>query len=120
VVCDKPSFNDFCVFAIVVLNNMTKNPFVNAGLATLYIVAVVSVMNLARIFVKEEDMILIPIAMLSLFVLSAAVMGFLFFFQPIQLYLDGEKSRAVNLFLKTLAAFAAITALLFSVLFWLA
>jgi hypothetical protein len=116
----KTLFNDFYIFAIVILNNMTKNPLVNALAAALYIVAVVSVMNLARIFVKEEDMLLIPIAMLSLFVLSAAVMGFLFFFQPVQLYLDGERSRAVNLFLKTLATFAAITALLFLVLFWLA
>ena len=43
--------------------------------------------------------------------------GYFFFFQPIQLYLDGEKKQAVNLFLKTLAAFAGITVLFLLTLF---
>ncbi|MDB5224948.1 MAG: hypothetical protein JWO43_570 [Candidatus Adlerbacteria bacterium] len=48
----------------------------------------------------------IPIAMLSLFVFSASVMSYIFLYQPLQLFLDGEKKKAVDLFLKTLAAFA--------------
>lgn len=44
-------------------------------------------------------------------------MGFIFFYQPVQMYLDGEKNAAVNLFLKTVGFFAGITLLLLLVLF---
>jgi hypothetical protein len=98
---------------------MTKNPFLNALAASLYIVGVVSFINFLQILGEEPETILIPMAMLSLFVLSAAMMAFLFFFQPVQMYLDGEKRQAVNLFLKTLAVFAFITIILFSALFLL-
>jgi hypothetical protein len=98
---------------------MTKNPFLNALAASLYIVGVVSFINFLQILGEEPEKILIPMAMLSLFVLSAAMMAFLFFFQPVQMYLDGEKKQAVNLFLKTLAVFAFITIILFSTLFLL-
>jgi hypothetical protein len=98
---------------------MTKNPFLNALAASLYIVGVVSFINFLQILGEEPETILIPMAMLSLFVLSAAMMAFLFFFQPVQMYLDGEKKQAVNLFLKTLAVFAFITIILFSTLFLL-
>ena len=50
-----------------------------------------------------------PVAILSLFTLSAAVMGYIFFFQPVQLYLDGKKKPAIDLFLQTLGVFAIIT-----------
>jgi hypothetical protein len=52
-----------------------------------------------------------PIVIISLFTLSAAMMGYLFLFQPLQLYLDGKKKLAVNLFIQTLATFAGLTAL---------
>lgn len=96
---------------------MTKNPLVNALAASLYIVGVVSFINFLQVLGDEPETILIPMAMLSLLVLSVAVMAFLFFFQPIQLYLDGERKQAASLFLKTLASFAVITALIFTTLF---
>lgn len=92
---------------------MTKNPFRNAGFAALYIIVVVLLIQYVFIPVVPEKTIFIPILMLSLFVLSAAVMGYIFLGAPMQLYLDGEKKQAVHLFLKTVAAFAGITALLF-------
>lgn len=98
---------------------MTKNPFLNAGLAALYIVAVVSFINFLQVLGDEPETILIPMAMLSLLVLSVAVMAFLFFFQPVQLLIGGDRQGAASLFLKTLATFAVITAILFSVLFWM-
>ncbi|RJQ29898.1 hypothetical protein C4571_00570, partial [Candidatus Parcubacteria bacterium] len=58
-----------------------------------------------------------PIAALSLLTLSVAVMGYLFFYGPLQLYLGGERERAVNLFLKTVGVFAGITALVLLLLF---
>lgn len=100
---------------------MTKNPFWNAAFAALYIFGVVSLIHyvfapfLAPL--EVEKTLFIPILMLSLFVLSVAIMGYIFFGAPVQLYLDGEKKQAVHLFLKTIAAFAGITAVLFLFVF---
>lgn len=97
---------------------MTKNPFINALSATLYITIVASVMYYAPKWAGPVDSVVIPVAILSLFVLSAAVMGYLFLSQPIQLYLDGGKKQAVNLFLSTVAVFAAVTVLLLLAVFF--
>jgi len=96
---------------------MTKNPFINAFSATLYIAVVASIMYYAPKLVGPTESVVVPIAILSLFVLSAAIMGYLFFFQPIQLYFDGEKKQAVNLFLSTVLIFATITVILLLALF---
>jgi hypothetical protein len=58
------------------------------------------------------DTFFAPIAALSLFVLSVAVMGYFFFGEPLQLFLDGEKKRAVAFFMQTVISFAAITAII--------
>ncbi|MEK9176930.1 MAG: hypothetical protein AAB923_01400, partial [Patescibacteria group bacterium] len=57
------------------------------------------------IFKGGENM-LIPMTMLSLFVLSTAVMGYLFVFEPVRLYVEGQKQEAAGFFLKTVGAFA--------------
>ena len=95
---------------------MTLNPFYNALLAAGYIVLVVFTIT-AFEKPNSPDTILIPIAMLSLFVLSAALMGYIFFYQPATLYLDGNKKEAVDLFLKTVGFFACIVVVLFATLF---
>jgi len=92
---------------------MTKNPFLNAAAATLYITAVAAFMFYGSKSFGPDKSILIPIAMISLFTLSAAVMGYLFLYQPILLFLDGHKKNAVRLFLQTLGVFAGITILVF-------
>ena len=92
-----------------------KNPYVNAALASAYIVAIVLLIQTFTFLGKEgggEGIILIPITMLSLFTLSAAVMGFLFVGTPIRMYLDGAKGEAITFFGKTVASFAVITAVL--------
>lgn len=96
---------------------MTKNPFVNALTATLYISLVALIMDFAMRQVPQPKSVIVPIAVVSLFTLSAAVMGYLFLYHPGELYLDGKKKQAVNLFLQTVGVFAAITALVFITLF---
>lgn len=88
---------------------MSKNPFVNALAASAYIIALVSgVWSILQGSIPENAFIG-PIVMLSLFVLSAAVMGYLFVYQPLQLFFDGKRQEAVRLFLLTVASFAGIT-----------
>lgn len=91
---------------------MTKNPIVNALLGLLYIVLVVSLVYYSPKTIDQVGSIFLPIAMLSLFVFSAACTGYLFLYQPLQLFLEGEKKNAVDLFLKTLVAFALSASLL--------
>jgi len=96
---------------------MSKNPLINAISAGVYIVLIVSVISLAEKFSRYPDKFLAPVVFLSLFTLSAAVMACLFCYQPIQLYFDGKKKQAVNLFLHTVMVFACITALALVILF---
>ena len=84
---------------------MNRNPFLNALLATLYIIGIVFVVDTLTSLAPVET-ILIPMAVLSLFVLSAAVMGFLFLAEPLNLYFEGHRLEAVSFFVKTLGTFA--------------
>ncbi len=89
-----------------------NNPYLNAVFAAAYIVGLVLVINTIMSFTKDSaETVLIPMTMLSLFVLSAAVMGFLFMFRPAQLYIDGAKKEAIQFFGKTVATFACFAVL---------
>lgn len=85
---------------------MKLNPFTNALAASIYIVGVVYLIQSFQGFSDKKETIFIPMFMLSLFVLSAAVMGFLFLYKPLHLYLDNHKKEALTFFLKTVGVFA--------------
>ncbi|HVV15288.1 MAG TPA: hypothetical protein VHD55_02745 [Candidatus Paceibacterota bacterium] len=91
---------------------MKTKPFYNAALAAGYIVGLV---YFIFTFVAQpntpdsESSLLVPIAMLSLFVLSAAVMTYLFLYEPLTLYFEGKRQEAVRFFLETTGIFAFIT-----------
>lgn len=89
---------------------MSRNPFYNAFAAASYIIGVVSATFLTSNLVTKEESVLFPIGVLSVLVLSVAVMAYLFFYQPILMLLDGKRDEAAKLFLHTLGTFAAITA----------
>lgn len=96
---------------------MTKNPLYNALAALAYIIVVACLMFYGTQHIKGPDTILAPIAFLSLFTMSAAFMSYTFFFNPVQMYLDGKKKEAVELFSKTLLFFAAITSVFLLIYF---
>lgn len=88
---------------------MTKNPIINSFIASLYIFVIVWLMSWGTSMVKPKDSFIAPVAMISLFTLSAAVMGYLFLSQPIQLYFVNKKKEAIKLFLQTVGVFGLIT-----------
>jgi hypothetical protein len=97
---------------------MTRNPYINAICAGLYIVFIVLLISYGPTFVRDKpDTILAPMAMLSLLVLSVAFMGYAFCYQPILVYLEGQKREAIELFTKTLLSFAVITAVIVTITF---
>ncbi len=97
---------------------MSKNPIINALCASGYIILVVSVMTFVTQPLKNKpDTFFAPIVFLSVLTLSVAVMAFLFFYQPLQLFIEGKKKDAVTLFIKTVAIFASLTTVFLILLF---
>jgi len=97
---------------------MTKNPIINGLSASAYIVMVAFVMNFGmKLIPPHTNSVMAPIAIISLFTLSAAVMGYIFGYVPFQLYFDGKKKQAVQLFLQTVVAFGCLTIFMFILLF---
>lgn len=97
---------------------MTKNPSVNALSAAVYIFLVVTVMTfITQPLRHKPDTFFAPVTMLFVLTLSVAVMAFFFFYQPLLFLIDGKKKVAVDLFIKTVGIFAAITALVLALLF---
>ena len=88
---------------------MSKNPFLNALAATAYITLIASAMYYAPKANIPENSVMIPIVMLSLLVLSAALMGYLFFYQPVRLLVENKQKEATKFFLSTIIIFALIT-----------
>ena len=93
-----------------------KKPFTYALGAALYIVLIVVVINNIMPALPQKS-IFIPMVMLGLLVLSVAVMSFLFFSEPIYLYMDNQKKEAKNFFIQTVITFACFVALFVVALF---
>jgi len=97
---------------------MTKKRLINALCASVYIILVVTVMTLVTQPLSDKpDTFFAPIMMLFMLTLSVAVMAFLFFYQPLQLFIEGKKKQAVDFFAKTVGIFAIITAVILALLF---
>lgn len=96
---------------------MTRKPWLNAFAALIYIVVIAAVLWTGTILKAGQNSFVIPVVMLSLFTFSAAVMGYLFFYQPFVLYTEGKKKAGVDLFLQTLFVFGGITALVVAIMF---
>jgi hypothetical protein len=97
---------------------MTKNPFINALSASGYILLVVAVLQFIMQTQKNKpDTFMAPITVLFMLTLSVSVMAYLFFYQPLQLFIGGKKKQAVDLFVKTVGIFAAFTTVVLIVLF---
>lgn len=96
-----------------------KKPFLYALGSALYIVGIVSVISFVASALKnQKDTIVIPMVMLSLFVLSAAVMGFLFLSEPLRLLIENKKQEAIVFFFKTVGIFACFV-VIFTILLFL-
>lgn len=97
---------------------MLKNPFLNSIFAIIYIFIVVGIFSLMEQVQKNEpDTILAPLLVLSLLTLSVVVMAYLFFYKPLQLFIENKKKEALDYFSNTLVGFAIITVIIVLVLF---
>jgi hypothetical protein len=91
---------------------MKWNPFINAVAALAYIGAVVTFMHFIESLRHDTpDTFVDGMGFISLLVFSAAVMAFLFFYQPILRLVEHKQAEALSYFLKTLGIFGVITIL---------
>ncbi len=89
---------------------MSKNPVINALSASAYIALIVTLLHfVSRTQGNQPDTAFAPVAFLSLLTLSATVMTYLFFYQPLLLFIEGKKKEAINLFVRTVGVFAVFT-----------
>jgi len=92
------------------MNKIWKTALVNALATSLYIILVGSFMYYGTLIkVGRANEILAPIAVLFLFVFSAALTGYLIFGKPALMYIDGKKKEALSLLTYTLGFFSIIT-----------
>lgn len=94
-----------------------KKPFLHALSASAYIFVLILGIGRFENVSPDQSKFLAPIAMLSLLVFSVAFMAFVFFYEPLQLYMNGQKSEALSFFGKTLASFAVLTLVVIVLLF---
>ena len=94
----------------MLMTKIWKTALVNALATTAYIVAVATFMYFSsEIKVGRANAFLAPIAVLLLFVFSAALTGFLIFGKPALMYIDGKKKEALSLLTYTLSFLSIIT-----------
>lgn len=91
-----------------------QNPYLGALVAIGYIGLVVLLMGgMAAFFGDAPDVeYLAPLIMLSLLVLSVATMGFLFFYRPLSLMLDGKRAEVLGYFARMAGTFTIGIALM--------
>ena len=100
---------------------MIKNPYLNAFMALGYIALLVLIMNqTSSISAHAPDTILAPVTILSLFVLSASIMGILFVYEPLRLFLENQKQQSLSFLLKTVGTFACFVVVLAILLLYIA
>jgi hypothetical protein len=96
---------------------MSKNPIINALSAASYIAIVVTVINfISQTHKDKPDTAFAPVVFLSLLTLSVTVMAYLFFYQPLQLFIEGKKKAALSLFVQTVGVFAIFTVVVLTLL----
>jgi hypothetical protein len=79
--------------------------FINSLLTSLYIIAIGLFLYFGTTIKLGRNSFIAPIAMLFLFVFSAALTSFLLLGKPAQMYIDGNKKEALSLVTYTLGFF---------------
>ncbi len=100
------------------MTKIIRRALIDSVGTVLYIILVASLM----FYLQDPDSPdnlpapIIQIAMLSLFVCSAAITGFLVFGKPVMLYIDGKKKEAVALLGYTIGILVLFTIIFFILL----
>lgn len=89
---------------------MKKTPCTHASFAALYIASLVSGVYVISTFAGDTETLLIPMAVLSLLVVSVALMGYFFISEPLMLAIEGKRQESVGFFFRTIGYFVCYVA----------
>ena len=98
------------------MKKTVKYAIINSLVTALYVVFIASLIYFLGQTLGAEKTVLAPIAMLMLFVFSAAFTGVMVFGRPILWYMDNKKKEALSLLFYTLGIFLIITIFVFGLL----
>jgi len=91
---------------------LIKSAAINSFGVLVYVALIATLMHfIEKILGDTPDTIFAPIAVLLLFVTSAAITGYLVVGQPIMLFLEGKKAEAVKQFAYNIAFMILFTTL---------
>ena len=94
------------------MNKIKKTALFNALATVAYVTLVGAFMSWGgQAQLGRGNFFLIPVALLLLFVFSAALTGYLVFGKPVLWYLDGKKKEALELLFTTLGILSVISTL---------
>lgn len=103
------------------MKRILKQAAAHAAGAAAYILLVATfITNVERLFDSPPPQVLGIAGFLSLFVISAAVMGLLIFARPLMWYLNGQKKEALILAFSTIGCLALFALTIFFALLTLA
>jgi hypothetical protein len=95
------------------MTSIVPRAFINALATIAYIFLIALFMYSLQGLAPQEDTPFLIASMLSLFVCSAAITGFLVFGKPVMLYIDGKKREAVLLLAYTIGILFLMTLTVF-------
>jgi len=91
---------------------MNTKSLKNSLLVVVYVALVSYFMQNAEKWIGKMDNFWGPFAFLMLFVISAAIVGYLVFGQPVVLYLDGKKKEALSTIGQTIGWLVGVTVII--------
>jgi hypothetical protein len=97
----------------IYMNKLVQRSFLNALSTTAYVTVIATFLFNANKIFAPKDTAFAPMAALMLLVLSAAVTGSLVVGKPLLMFLNGQKSEAVKLFIYTVCWLALATIIFF-------
>ncbi len=107
----------YFIFHIMKKSEIFRFAIIDSFGTALYIIFISTFMFYASEgFFGKTETIFIPIVMLMLLVLSAAITGSLILGKPILLYIDGKKREALTLLFYTLGVFLILTIIMIFIL----
>lgn len=97
-----------------------KSPYLNAAAAFAYILGIATFMQtVPEAYFDSIFPVLAISIILSLLVLSVALMGFLFFYRPLILFIEGKHAEALGFFLRTILSFIILVVMMITSVFFL-
>ncbi len=101
-------------------SQIIKSALINSLSAAVYVIIVGSFLYYGPSRFGPINSVIVPIALLLLLVLSAALLGLIIFAKPVMMYLNDSKKEALQLVSYTVAFLAAVTVIALVVLFLVA